>query len=208
MLFAANGVTGVAGSQGDEMWDDPGFEGAAFDFDELANHLLEQGHDQSPSHLHGCLSGLLAAGAAPEPELGLALLAQALGLDLYGELADQSMQLYRVTAAAMEDEEFDFHPLLRDDDEALALRTGALGAWCAGFLAGYNRFREDTPGQELAEIPGDIAAISEATMDEEAGEDESEGSYLEIVEYLRFAVLNAYMENREGTEARTPPALH
>ena len=41
---------------------------AVFDFDELADHLLEQGQDASPSTLHGCLCGLLAAGAPAQAE--------------------------------------------------------------------------------------------------------------------------------------------
>ena len=38
---------------------------------ELANQLLEQGHDVSPADLHGCLCGLLAAGGSPQGEAGL-----------------------------------------------------------------------------------------------------------------------------------------
>ena len=33
------------------------------DFDEIADHLLEQGALVSPSRVHGCLCGLLSAGA-------------------------------------------------------------------------------------------------------------------------------------------------
>ena len=60
-----------------------------FDFEELANQLLEQGLTASPADLHGCIAGLLAAGASPQAEAGLAALHQALDLDRYGELAEQ-----------------------------------------------------------------------------------------------------------------------
>ena len=109
---------------------------AVFDFDELANHLLEQGLEESPSLLHGCLCGSLAGGAPSEPEAGLALLFQALELNLYGELADQAMQLYRVSAAALEDEEFDFHPLLPGDETDIGERTSALADWSKGLSGG------------------------------------------------------------------------
>ena len=56
------------------MFDDIDPSIGVFDFDELADHLLEQGLEASPSTLHGCLCGLLAAGAPAEPEAGLALL--------------------------------------------------------------------------------------------------------------------------------------
>ena len=98
------------------MFDDLNGDSFAFAFDELANHLLEQGLDASPSQLHGCLCGLLCAGASTQAEAGLDGIAQALDLVVHGELAGQVLRLYRVTAAALEDEEFDFHPLLPDDD--------------------------------------------------------------------------------------------
>ncbi len=180
-----------------------------FDFDELANHLLEQGLDKSPSELHGCLCGLLAAGSSPQPELGLAALGRALELDLHGELAGQIMQLYQVSAAALEDEEFDFHPLLPDDEVDLQTRTIALTGWCRGFLAGFAQANQGQVGADSSEVLTDIAAIAEASVDEEASEDESEGSYMEIVEYLRFAALNAYMDSRpDNPPAGSDPSLH
>ena len=68
-------------------------EQGVFDFDEIANHMLEQGVDSSPSAVHGCLCGLLAAGAKNEAEVCLDALSAALDLNVHGELADQVMQL-------------------------------------------------------------------------------------------------------------------
>lgn len=182
------------------MFDDINESIAVFDFDELADHLLEQGLDTSPSSLHGCLTGLLAGGAPTEAEAGLALLGQALDLNLHGELAGQVLQLYMVTGAALEDEEFDFHPLLPDDEVDIASRTMELGHWCRGFLAGFAQVNQSQVGQDSSEILKDFAAIADAGVDEEDDEEESEGSYTEIVEYIRFAALNTYMDSR--TEAR------
>ena len=190
------------------MFDDIEGTVGVFDFDELANHLLEQGLDASPSTLHGCLSGLLAAGAPLEAEAGLALMSQALDLNIYGELAGQALQFYLVTGAAMEDEEFDFHPLLPDDEVEIASRTAELANWCKGFLAGFAQVNQSQVGQESSEILRDMAAIAEASVDEEADEDESEGSYIEIVEYLRFASLNIYMESRSGKREKGDTSLH
>ena len=47
-------------------------------------------------------------------------------LALHGELAEKVMQLYTITAAALQDESFDFHPLLPDDDTDIADRVEAL----------------------------------------------------------------------------------
>jgi len=167
----------------------------AFDFDEVANHLLEQGQQSSPSELHGCLCGLLAGGADATAEAGLAGLGQAMNLDLHGELAALIMELYGVTNAALRDEEFDFYPLLPEDDVAIEERTDALSAWCRGFLAGYAQASTAQAGKDTGEILKDIADIAEAGVDSEADEEESENSITEIVEYLRFAALNVFMDN-------------
>ncbi|KZX56109.1 hypothetical protein A3709_06910 [Halioglobus sp. HI00S01] len=187
------------------MFDDHDSANFVFDFDEVANHLLEQGLDSSPSQLHGCLCGVLAAGAPAQAEAGLALLQQALDINLHGELAGQIMQLYMVSAAALEDEEFDFHPLLPDDEVEIDSRTGELARWCQGFLAGFAQVNQRQVSQDSSEILSDMGAIAEASVDEDADEEESEGSYTEIVEYLRFAVLNLFMDSRaDGTRADEP----
>lgn len=172
----------------------------AIDIDEMANHLLEQGLSTPPSELHGCLCGLLAAGGAPEAEAGLADLNQALDLDLHGALAGQVMELYTITVLSLQDDEFDFSPLLPDDSTDIVERTAALAAWCRGFLAGYAQVdagavqQEGTLPSDSSEILGDLAIIAQAEVDEDAEEEESENSYAELVEYIRVASLNAYMD--------------
>jgi uncharacterized protein len=201
------------------MYNDLSGEQHVFDFDELADHLLEQGLQASPAELHGCLCGLLAAGAAPAAEVGLDALNQALDMDLHGELAAQIMQLYTVSAASLLDEEFDFHPLLPEDEVNIVQRVGALAGWCQGFLAGYAQVSAggDQPPAPLpedsSEILKDFAAIAEAEVDEEEQEEEAENNYAELVEYVRFAALNVYMDTGDhGPPEETPgpevPSLH
>jgi yecA family protein len=199
------------------MHDDLSDEVGIFDFDEMANHLLEQGLATSPSQLHGCLSGLLTAGAEATPEVGLDALAQALDMVAHGELASRLMQLYTVTAAALQDDEFTFHPLLPDDEAELAERTAAMADWCKGFLAGFAQLSVGAQSsasalsEDSGEVLRDIAAIAEAAVDDDESEEDLEESYMELVEYLRFAVLNVYMENLSqssgqgsGTEPKRP----
>ena len=191
------------------MYDDLTDEVGIFDFEELANHLLEQGLETSPAQLHGCLSGLLAAGGGAEPEVGLDALAQALDVAVHGELASRLMQLYTVTAAALQDDEFTFHPLLPDDDAELAERTAAMADWCNGFLAGfaYEAAEEDTAGSALSEQSSealrDIAAFAQLEVGQDEDEEDAEGHYTELTEYLRVAVLNIFLDNRdEGAEGQ------
>ena len=193
------------------MYQEFGDDTGVFDFEELSNHMLDQGVQSSPSALHGCLSGLLSAGAPASGEYCLEALAQARDLVLHGELAEQVMQLYAVTGAAMQDEEFDFHPLLPDDETDIADRTEALADWCKGFLAGFAHASvgEDKSAPTLSEDSSDIlrdfAAMAEAGVDQEDDEEEAEGSYMELVEYLRFATLNVYMDC--GVGERESPGM-
>lgn len=194
------------------MFDSHGDSVEVFDFDELANHLLEQGAASSPAELHGCLCGLLCSGAPASAEFGLDALQQTLDLSAHGELAGQVMQLYGASAAALADEEFSFHLLLPGDDTELAARTAALAGWCRAFLAGMaygNAALEEGAAawsSEGREILEDIAAMVDAGVDDDDDEDEAEGSFMEIVEYLRFATLNLFMERSEGAAPAGPDA--
>lgn len=190
----------------DELADDLG----VFDFDEFADHLLDQQAQASPAQLHGCLSGLLGGGAPAEPEYGLDALQQSLDVHPHGEFADRVMQLYSFTALALRDEAFTFLPLLPGDDEDLALRTAALASWCDGFLTGFAYqvaaagAGAGTLSQDAGEVLADIAAMAQAVTSDEEGEEEAEDSYCELVEYLRVAVVNIFLDCGATAEAGPP----
>jgi uncharacterized protein YgfB (UPF0149 family) len=197
------------------MFDERTGEPGVFDFDEIADHLLDQGQQTSPADLHGCLSGLLASGNTGSAEAALDSTCSALDVTLHGELAEIIQNLYTVTAAALLDETFDFHPLLPDDDTELEVRTQALADWSRGFLAGYaqGKVTTGTTGSAIAvdsaEALKDLAVIAQAGIDEDATEEESEQSYAEILEYLRVAALNVFLDSQGAREdaARGKPEL-
>jgi uncharacterized protein YgfB (UPF0149 family) len=192
-------------------------EVSQFDFEDLANQLMEQGHAASPADLHGCLCGLLAAGASHQAEAGLVGLGRALDLDLHGELAEQAMALHVATAVSLEDDEFGFYPLLLDDNADLVSRTAALAGWCRSFLAGYAQVTATetapggTPPGDSSEILRDLAAIAQADLDDIVEDEEGERSYAELSEYIRFAALNAYLDmlaQRVEGNGHGGPQLH
>ena len=159
----------------------------------------------SPSQLHGCLCGILCTGASTEAEYGLDALSQALDIVMHGELASRIMQLYTVTEVALKDEEFTFLPLLPDDDEEIGLRASALASWCDGFMSGFayviagNEETAAALSQDTGEVLKDIAAMAQAHADDESEED-AEDSYIELVEYLRAAVVNVFLDSLATTE--------
>lgn len=188
-------------------------ETGLFIFDEVADQLLEQGAALSPSELHGCLVGLLAAGHSADPGAGLAALNHALELDLHGDLADEVMQLYTVSEEALGEDMFDFCPLLPDDSHELAVRTQCLAHWCRGFLAGFARAivvsgtgAETLPG-DSTEILRDFAALAQADADAHAeDDDDAETAYAELVEYMRVAAVNVFLDSRARREDRAQAA--
>ena len=66
--------------------------------------------------------------------------------------------------------------------------------------------------KETGEVITDITAMTEAVADEGDDEDEAEGNYTELVEYLRVAVANVFMDGRasraEGMAAAPDRPLH
>jgi uncharacterized protein YgfB (UPF0149 family) len=184
------------------------------DFDDFANQLLEQGAEQSPSHIHGGMCGVLCGGAIPEggtvdAEYCLAAVAQALEMDIHGELAVLSLRLAAVTIGALQDEAFDFHLFLPDDEVEMALRVVALSDWCRAFLSGYALAVTTPDGGALVEDTGeilkDISAIADADADDEIDDDdeeaeeEAENQFFELTDYLRFATLNMFMDRLAGS---------
>jgi uncharacterized protein len=100
----------------------------------------------------------------------------------------------------LRDEEFTFFLLLPGDDEEIALRTASLASWCDGFLAGfaYESAAQDTNGaalsRETGEVLRDIAAMAQAEPPPMEEEDEAEEGYIELLEYLRVAVANVFLD--------------
>ncbi|MFN2287652.1 MAG: UPF0149 family protein [Chromatocurvus sp.] len=180
----------------------PGDNSDLPDFDELANHLFDQGIQSSPSELHGCLAGLLGGGAGREASAGLAGLGKALAIDVHGELADGLQQMYARTAASAESEKLHFHPLLPGDETELAQRTQALADWCRGFLSGFAQARvtsgltEAGVAADSAEALRDFAAIAQADAEDD-DPDDAEHAYAELVEYLRVAAMNVIADSQQ-----------
>jgi uncharacterized protein YgfB (UPF0149 family) len=154
----------------------------------------------------------LSAGASCQAEYGLDALADVLDLVAHGELANRVLQLYTVSGSTLRDEEFTFVPLLPDDEIDIARRSEALADWCNGFLAGfaYEAAGEDAAGSALSqpssEALRDIAALAQLEAGADEHDEDAEGHYTELVEYLRVAVINIFLDNTvEDVEVQESP---
>jgi len=170
------------------------------DFDGLANGLFDQGCAVSPAEVHGCLSGILAAGAERSGEVALVWLQRCLALDPVGELAGTIIALYEHTALALDSEDMAFAPLLPDEGFEVELRITALGDWSRGFVAAYAQYLALRPVSErdlrpdTAELLNDMVAIAQAIAGDDDDEDALEDQLYEVVEYLRVAAMNIYLD--------------
>jgi uncharacterized protein YgfB (UPF0149 family) len=123
--------------------------------------------------------------------------------------ADTLYGLYTTTAAALEQTDMEFEPLLPSDAQPLAIRTAALAIWCQGFLYGLGSGSipdaSGLPG-DVGEIVRDLTEITRAGVDDEQGEESNEGAYAELVEFVRVGVQLLYEELAPVRHAPLPDA--
>lgn len=164
--------------------------------------LAEVGAVARESHLHGLISGYVAArGAAGEPGT-LTSLARGIARDAetYGfareDVPELLGYLIECVETALARDDFSFAPFLADEDEPLAIRVHSVAEWCDGFLSGLASGldeEEELEGDVLG-IVTDLESFADELADSEEGisEDDDERDLTEIEEYLKVAVMMLY----------------
>jgi yecA family protein len=111
-----------------------------------------------------------------------------------GEAAKRCLEvlvvLYDRTMRELDDASMRFQPLLPDDAAPLVERTQALVSWASGFLVGMglSGLKRDIPlPADVSEALRDLDAITQIEPD--AGGEEDEAAYAELVEYVKVAAL-------------------
>lgn len=158
------------------------------DWDEVDTRLVELDAPAGAAECHGMLCGLLCA---PAVEPATAWLRDALGREPDQPPPPPLDALFRETLGQLEDAGFQFGLLLPPDDVPLDERTEALADWCGGFVYGLGAGGVDLSGidGEAAEFLADVAEIGRAELDSGEADDDGEGAYAELVEYLRIGTL-------------------
>lgn len=157
---------------------------------------------------HGLLSGLACAGR----QLAAASLRSLLNQELEAEVDDETFRVLRrlddLLRAQLTNSGLGFDLLLPDDELPLATRVEALAGWCEGFLAGFGN---GAAGRRDRELPADVRelldSIGQIALAEADGEDdneEGERHYMELVEFLRVAVLTVFLEMAEPRDGSAP----
>ena len=129
-------------------------------FDDVARALAEAGSTVLAAEAHGYLCGALCV----RRDYGLAEWLDEILPD--GSTADHGRfeSLREASGATLAGTEMEFQPLLPDDEQPLAVRVEALGAWCQGFLYGFGAAgtanRSGLP-EDVSEFLADLARISQ-----------------------------------------------
>ncbi len=186
-------------------------------YEELAEVLSRAGAQSEVSELHGslcarlCMRGESALAGWLDEGLAGSDQANAARTDAARQLAG----LHEQTWATLAGGDMGVVVLLPDDAASLELRARALGLWCLGFLHGLassgvpepQRLKDEHGAAHVAEFIEDLAEISRVGFDaeDEAGLEQAEAAYAELVEFLRAGVLISF-EELSGLRAAVAPA--
>lgn len=163
-----------------------------------------------PSEAHGILCGQLSGGMRAEGPVWLKLYLPNLGVkrEPWEDTRQWLCQLRQFTLEELTDDQFNFMPLLPDDEDPLEQRLTSLAEWCSGFLAGFGsmgeRKKEDFSEDALMALR-DLQQISQ--VDTEIEEEEvGENAFCEVLEYVRMAALMLFTEFALDRDQMIPPS--
>ena len=168
------------------------------DFDDFADLLLQCNSLASPTDLQGVVCGLLSAGAPLTQPQWHELAKQLMDVENLDPLMIEALDaLLRASQEELKGDGFSLGLLLPSDHVDLDMRVQSLAGWCSSFLHGFGGAglkANQSFSAEAAEALRDIAALAQIDVDDESSEAEAEANYMEVVEYLRMAVLTLYLE--------------
>ena len=144
----------------------------------------------SAAEAHGMATGLLCANKKLESDRWLKELIETnSGIDdeqrgILTRLFEETRQLLT------SNDDFEFDLLLPNDEEHLIERIVALKNWCQGFLFGIGSMSQQSNySRDAQDILKDITEFTKLDTNTEDEDEEDEVALMELIEYLRSAVL-------------------
>lgn len=159
----------------------------------LDKSLTLVGALMSAAEAHGILSGLLCSSNFDNDKWLKQVLGETSVQDgLASECEQQLLLLKNYTLEQLNSPNFEFMPLVPDDDVPMPERTQALGAWCEGFLFGLGLAGVEKFAGDEKEFINDLVSISRIDSDDDS--DENEENYMQLIEYIKIGVIGLYEE--------------
>ncbi|EKD70030.1 MAG: hypothetical protein ACD_46C00666G0001 [uncultured bacterium] len=168
---------------------------------ELNHALAKTTLKLHPSQVHGLLSGILC-GNPNSPSAWEELITGDKGSKKTHEVLQG---VYESTAKSLNDFLFEFQLLLPSDKEELPLRAEALTMWCQGFLTGLKLTQVQIISREPSEMTeaiNDIIEIAKMDYEEVVASEEDETAYVELIEFVRMAVILIYQDLHEDGQTK------
>ena len=186
------------------------------DHNEVDAALRQSGSSWTASQSHGLLCSKLSVAGI---DGGMAWFNQIMegSESAGGEITEMLESLFAETHRQLSERQSEFAPLLPDENEPLAMIAGGLAEWSEGFLHGLvsnvdnDSLKEKLAAEPVSDIIKDLLEITRAAVDDV--DDADDESLVELVEYLRFAVINLYVErtslfSQEDASPNPPEQLH
>jgi len=151
---------------------------------------------------HGILCGALCARKAYDVQAWIADLAEDAGASAPdGAPPEALLAAHEETLDALRSPDFEFAPVLPDEEVMLSDRVAALAAWCDGFLYGIGSGASGgdvMKEADIGELLRDLTDIARAELEPGRSLDEGEGDYTELVEFVRAGTQLAWDELAEA----------
>ena len=164
---------------------------------------LERAHATlDPSECHGLLCGLLCVTRQfPEERwLNEVLVPGETGGAETARCKKILRSSRRETERQLQGQQFDFEPMLPNEEVSLTQRGEALTLWCRGFLYGLAVGGLDdsvSTSEDVREVLTDLSEFMQLDVsDLETGTNALERDYAELVEYVRVGVMLIHTELR------------
>ena len=176
-------------------------------FPDLERFLSASRASLGAAESHGLLCARYCIQASPDFEVWVdEVLGDYDTADLsVSECRQQLSRVYQITDRYFDESLNGLELLLPDDDSPLQLRGYTLINWCDGFIAGLGLSGLQANEQlepEIQEILRDLIEITQLEKQIEEGE-ENEQAYVEIVEYIRVAVMTLGLSLRNRDPSKT-----
>ncbi|WP_286716777.1 UPF0149 family protein [Thalassolituus sp. UBA2009] len=180
------------------------------EFSAAADLWLESRCYQTPSALHGWLTGYLASGARLKAADWLLEAQEYLELEETPEAPLQTFlqTFYDDVLLGLSGESMEFSVLLPADEDAdIDEQVECLAQWSKGFLDGFGasgQIQGKVP-EDVLEVLQDLDAFSQASLDDPQ-DPQNEMLYLELAEHARVAALTVFYGMNKTAPA--PKTLH
>lgn len=180
-------------------------------YDDIDLALEDIGAALGASAVHGLLAGIACSGQVLPAARLRARLAEELDIDALDDETFRALAgVDRTLRAQLADDELGFEILLPDDDIELPRRVQAMTEWCDAFLGGFGSGtggRQDSDfSEDVRSLLSTIGEFARAEVGDDEPDDDAERDFVELVEFLRMATLNLFLDVGRPQDAQRPPA--